>query len=137
MSVSLTVDQFRADFPEFSNSTTYPNVTLTAYINRAYAFVSTASTQCFADEKRLLAIELMTAHLTTLGNAIAAGNTQGGLVGASSVGSVSVTLTPPVIKSQFQHWANQTAYGQQYLALLGAHTPAGLYMGGSLQRVFR
>ena len=135
--VVLTVVQFRADFPEFASAVTYPDATLETFIARAYLYVSQDGGEYITDETRLLAIEYMVAHLQTISSNIAAGGAQGGLVGASSVGSVSVTLIPPVIKSQFSHWMNQTAYGQQFLALLGAHSPAGFYRGGSSQRVFR
>ena len=136
--INLTVAQFRADFPAFASETVYPESTLQLYIDRAYCFISGDSTPYYiSDGCRLLAIELMTAHLQTLATNIANGNTGGGLVNSSSVGNVSVSLTPPTIKQSFDYWIMQTAYGQQYKALLASKAPAGLYLGGSNQRVFR
>jgi hypothetical protein len=135
--VTLTVERFRADFTEFADEAKHTEPALQNSINRASLFVSRQNSIYFADDNRLLALELMAAHIQTLSLSLGQGNSQGGLVGASSVGSVSVTLIPPPIKRQFDFWMNQTGYGQQYLALMQAHSPAGMFMGGSYQRVFR
>jgi len=135
--VTLTVERFRADFPEFADETVYLEPALQNSINAASSYISRQNSSYFADENRLRGLELMAAHIYTLSAAMRRGNTQGGITTSSSIGSVSVTLLPPAIKRQFDYWMNQTAYGQQYLALLQSKSPAGLFMGGSNQRVFR
>ena len=135
--VIVTVERFRADFTEFADEAKYPDATLLNHIHRASSFVSRHNSNYFKDDERLLAVELMAAHIQTIAANILRGSAGGGLVGSSAVGSVSVSLIPPMIKRQFDYWCNQTAYGQQYMALLGAHSPAGLFLGGSFQRAFR
>lgn len=135
--VLVTVERFRADFPEFADETKFPESILLNCIHRASSFISRRNSSSFRDGNRELALELMAAHIYTLSRNAAGGSAGGGLVGSSSVGSVSVSLIPPLVKRQFDYWCNQTAYGQQYMALLGAHSPAGLFLGGSFQRVFR
>ena len=135
--VTLTVLQFRADSVEFASETTYTDAALQGSIDRAACFISGTNSDYLHDDCRLLAIEYFTAHLQVVGATIASGGNQGGLVGSSTVGSVSVTLIPPPATKQFDYWMNQTAYGQQYLALLQSKAPAGLFLGGSFQRVFR
>lgn len=135
--VTLTVAQFRADFPEFADETKHTEPALTNILHRALGFVSRQNSTYLRDDKRILAIEYMAAHLKTLSDKAVAGSSSGGLVGSSSVGDVSVTLIPPPIKKQFDYWCNQTIYGQSYLALLQTRAPAGMYVGGSFERVFR
>lgn len=133
----ITADRFRADFPEFTDETKHTESAIVNVLHRASSFVSRWNSGALKDEKRILAIELMAAHLKFLQDGAIVGNTGGGLIGSSSVGSVSVTMIPPLVKRQFDYWMNQTMYGQQYLALLGSLAPAGLFFGGSFQRVFR
>lgn len=135
--VLVTVEQFRADFSEFADETKFPESNLLNALHRASKFVSRQNSTYFNGDERVLALELMAAHIYTLSRNAAGGSAGGGLVNASTVGSVSVSLTPPLIKRQFDYWCNQTAYGQQYMALLGAHSPVGMFLGGSFQRVFR
>jgi len=136
--LTLTVDRFRSDFPSFSDETTHPSAIIQGAINRAYQFVSRKVSAYLMDEDaQMLALELMTAHIKTIGDKIAQGNSAGGMVGASTVGDVSITLIPPIIKRNFDFWINQTQFGQEYVALLGSQCPAGLFLGGSNQRVFR
>jgi hypothetical protein len=135
--VTLTVERFRADFTEFADETKHTEPSLSNAIKRASSFISRQNSIYFYDDNRLLALELMAAHIQTISLSLGQGNTQGGVVGASTVGSVSVTLIPPPIKRQFDFWMNQTGYGQQYLALMQAHSPAGMFLGGSFQRVLR
>jgi len=135
--VTLTVERFRADFTEFSDETLHTDPAIQNAINRASAFISRQNSIYISSDNRLLALELMAAHIKTIAASMASGNAQGGIVGSSTVGSVSVTLIPPPVKRQFDFWMNQTGYGQQYLALMQAHSPAGMFVGGSFQRVFR
>lgn len=136
--VTLTVSQFRADFPEFVNPP-YTDPIVQAGIDRTTCFISQTNSDQLKDGCRLLAMEYMTAHILSkaCGSPSSGGNNQGGLVGSSTVGSVSVTMIPPASTGVFSYWMNQSCYGQAYLALLQTKAPAGLYLGGSFQRVFR
>jgi hypothetical protein len=51
-------------------------------------------------------------------------------VSGASVDKVSVTLTPPPVKSQWQWWMSLTPRGAQLLALLKSKAAGGLYVGG-------
>ena len=136
--IELTVATFRTDFSAFASETTYTDAALSNSIDRASSFVSIVNAGCLKDGNRLYALELMTAHLQILRDKITSGAAQGGLVGSSSVGDVSVSLiAPPSGGSQYRYWMNQTAYGQEFLALMATCSPAGIYAGGSCQRVLR
>lgn len=132
----LTVAQFRADFSEFADETKHTEPALTNIIHQAFGFVSRQNSTYLNGSKRLLAIEYMAAHLKTLSDKAIDGSA-GGIIGSSSVGDVSVSLIQPPIKKQFDYWCNQTIYGQSYLALLQTCAPAGMYIGGTCERVFR
>jgi len=137
--VTLTVEQFRTDFPEFTESL-YADAVIQAAIDRSACFISRTNSGPLMDDCRILAIGYATAHLLTSAcgtNATNGGGSQGGLVGASTVGSVSVTIIPPPSSTQFQYWMNQTCYGQAYLSLLASKAPAGIFTGGSFIRVLR
>jgi len=136
--ITLTVEQFRADFPEFTDPP-YTDAIVQAAIDRSACFISKTNSGPLKDECRLLAIEYMAAHLLKVCGGASGGNggSQGGLVGSSSIGSVSVSMVPPPGSSSFTYWINQTCYGQAYLALLQTKAPAGLYCGGSFTRVLR
>lgn len=121
---------FRATFPAFASTTVYPNTVIEMYWNLATNFISKWP-QCgggmrFKDQQPY-AINLMAAHLLQLGTQAAAGQA-GGVVTASTVGSVSVTLKEPPATNQWQFWLNQTPYGQQLLALLELIAVGGFYV---------
>lgn len=134
--IDLTTDQFRCDFCEFSDFEKYKESLLSSYIKRAYSYISNKVSGVLSEEDRTLALELMTAHLLTLRSKILS-NTATGQIASTSIDAISVSLVAPVNKNAWQYWLNSTPYGQQLLALLQAHAPAGLYFGGSCQRVFR
>jgi hypothetical protein len=121
---------FREQFAAFASTTQYTPSTLQAYWDTATAYVSNRSGGCYTGglslAQQTLALNLMTAHLVFLANAIATGNTPGVTVGAT-VDKVSVTLQPPPAPNQWQYWLNQSAYGQQLLALLQVASAGGFY----------
>ncbi len=75
----------------------------------------------------------MTAHLAKIGDMIASGEAPS-IVNASTIDKISVTLTPPPAKNQFQWWLNTTPYGAQLLTLLSMAAVGGIYTGGSPER---
>lgn len=134
--VTLTVEQFRQDFPQFT-VVKYSDEVVQNFITQAECYVSTQNMGKLRDGCRILAIEYMTAHLIALNDKIKAGNTQGGQLASSSIDKISVSLTPPPSKNMFQYWIGQTTYGLSYYALLSTKCPAGIFAGGCSQRVFR
>ena len=122
---------FQAQIPAYSNSMTYPEATVQAYWNNAINYVSPVgncgSVTC---DKRKYAINLMTAHLIYIAGLIAAGQVPG-LMQAATIDKVSVTLTPPPLKNQWQWWLMLSPYGQQLYALLQVNSVGGYYIGGS------
>ena len=134
--ITLTVDGFRSDFVEFSNTETYSNELISSFINRSYGYISRNVYGILSEADRKLALELMTAHLLTINSKISS-NTATGQIASTSIDAISVSLVAPVNKNAWQYWLNSTPYGQQLLALLQAHAPAGIYYGGSYQKVFR
>jgi len=132
--VEITIQQFRTDFDEFSDTQKYSDALLTRMLRTAKGFISTENFRIEPDI-RVLLIELMMGHLITL----ATTNPEG--VGASmaeeaseelsaSVGSVSVTKAHPVVNDSFEFWIQTTGYGQQFLAILTAQNPTGVFYYG-------
>lgn len=129
MTISFSVALFRSQFAAFANATTYPDATLQGYWDAAACYVSDTDYGYLSGNCRLRALNLMTAHLTALSDRIASGENPS-MVSASSIDKVSVTLTPPPVKSQFQWWLSTTPYGAQLFALLQSKAVGGFYVGG-------
>lgn len=133
MSSQFTFDvaAFRLAFPAFADSTLFPTETLQMNWDTAGCYVDNTNSNCEAlsGDCRLRALNLMTAHLTALSALVAAGQIPG-LVQTATVDKVSVSLTPPPLKTQWQWWLSLTPYGQQLLALLQVSGVGGFYIGG-------
>jgi hypothetical protein len=134
--ITITADQFRADFTEFSDVNKYSDESLGIFINRAYCYISRSTYGKLPQDVRTLAIELMVAHLLTIQDKINS-NSASGQIASTSIDAISVSLVAPINRNAWQYWLNSTPYGMELLALLQAHSSAGLYYGGSFQRVFR
>lgn len=136
--IIVTVSEFRTDFPEFADTNIYSDASLNAFIDQATCYISTNNILGpLRDKCRKLAIELMVAHLQTIQTRILSGQNATGQIAATSIDSVSVSLVAPPNRTQYEYWLGQTPYGQRLLALLAAKAPAGLYFGGSNQRLLR
>lgn len=81
-------------------------------------------------DARVLALNLMTAHLAWLSDKIGKGETPG-LEQSATIDKVSVSLTPPPVKTQFQWWLTLSPYGAQLQALLGVKGAGGFYVPSS------
>lgn len=134
---------FRQLFAAFANETTYPTVSLQMYWTVASDYISTKDSPCnmLNGASLQLALDLMCAHLATLftadSNNVASGEDPGqaGTIETSAtVGSVSVSNLPPPVKDAWDYWLNQTAYGQQLLALLKIKSVGGFSVGGLPER---
>jgi hypothetical protein len=128
--LTFDVTLFRQQFPVFANATAYPDAMLQMYWDMAVCYVTDVGNYGWLQGNcRQLAINLMTAHLTAL-SVIVAGGQVPGLVQSATIDKVSVSLTPPPLKNQWQWWLSTTPYGQQLLALLQNRSVGGWYIGG-------
>ena len=127
--IEWDIGKFRLSFPAFASDSTYPEPLLSAHWEAAICYVSPQDDGYLQGECRARALNLMTAHLMALADSVKAGQTPG-MVSAATIDKVTVTLTPPPIKSQWQWWLSLTPYGQQLLALLSANAVGGFYLGG-------
>lgn len=121
---------FRQQFPAFSNETTFPDEMLQMYWDNATCYISAQGNYGWLQgDCRRLALNYMTAHLTALSIIIASG-TVPYLAQSAGIDKVTVSLTPPPLKTQWQWWLNTTPYGAQLLSLLQARGVGGWYIGG-------
>ena len=128
------VANFRASYPEYTDPVLYPDAVILRVREMALCYVSPKGGKRLSGECRALAIDLMTCHLLFLEDAILKGkgtNTAAGLVTGASVDKVSVTLTPPPVKSQYAWWLSLSPRGAQLLALFKTKTAGGFYVGGT------
>jgi hypothetical protein len=120
---------FRLNFPEFANSTTFPDATLQRYWNTAITFISNENYGALCGDDRFWALNLATAHVAKLA-VNQANNTPSGITQSATIDKVSVTLVPPPVKTQFQWWLNLTPYGQELAMILQVHSAGGFHIGG-------
>ena len=134
MAVIVSVEGFRNAFKEFCNPVKYTDCLITRFLTQAQAYISRDSF-LIKDEIRLLLIQLMAAHLITLaeidpatGIVKSMGESASHELSAS-VDGVSVSREPSISKDAYEQWLQSTGYGQQYLAILQAHS-LGFYFVG-------
>ncbi len=150
--IALNVAAFRAQFPEFTNSSTYPDAILDGYFSFATNYISATPQYGYGPpqcgffglnvNQQTLALSLLTAHLAVIGQRIAQNGSGSGLasgfVTSQTVKDVSYTLEPPKTNSVFGQWLSQTPYGQQLFSLLKLASAGGFYGGGRPEgRAFR
>ena len=124
---------FRTQFPEFANTTTYPDSMLNGYWLMACAYLSPNDGIILNGDQLQIALYMMTAHLAKSFSMLNAGQNSV-VVSGSSEGSVSVSLTPPPAKTAYQWWLSTTGYGAQLRALMLVIGAGGAMAGGSLER---
>lgn len=133
--VTITVDDWRAAFPEFLSAEQYPDAYLQRFLSQAQAYISTHNFR-IRPETRILAIQYMAGHLLTLwasqsqNNGGLGDSTAGGVVTSAHIDSVSVTLQAPIASDAFAQWIQTTPYGKAYWALMTANNPIGVYFCG-------
>jgi hypothetical protein len=131
--ITFNIPQFRERFPAFADTATFPDARLTMQWDMAACYINPENYGYLHGACREQAIQLMTAHLLALSVLIESGSTPA-MVSSSTVDKVSVSLTPPPVKSQFGWWLSLTPYGAQLLALLSMKAVGGLYVGGLPER---
>lgn len=127
---SLDLGKFRAEYPAFSDTNTFTDDVLLSCYETAGFYVANENYGRLRDRAREKALDLMTAHLAALSVIVSEGGSPS-VAQAASVDKVSVTMTPPPVKSQYAWWLSTTPYGMQLLALLNVKSAGGFFVGGS------
>lgn len=137
--IQVSIAEFRTFFPAFQDTTKYPDSLVQVMLDTAVVYIPNHSNKYVKDNVIKQLCYLMAAHLLTINGALAAGtgDAAGGIVSSAHIDSVSVTKAVPQSKNAFQYWLNQSAYGQQLLALLKLQSAVGIYFGGTKENVFR
>jgi len=131
--ITLDIATFRTLFPEFASATTYPDVLITQNWDIATVYVSNEDYGWMATAQRTRALNLLTAHVTSISTMISNGEDPQ-IVTSSSIDKISVTAQPPIIQNQFHYWLALTPYGKELLALLKMASVCGMYVGGRAER---
>jgi hypothetical protein len=129
MAVEFDIAAFRAAFPAFASEVLYPDATIQAAADQAACLLSSNGCGC-----ETLQLQLMVAHLLTLGAREQAGSGATGPVVSATIDKVSVTLAAPPGKDPFTFWLYLTPYGSQLAAMLSRCAAGGLYIGGAPER---
>lgn len=126
----MNIGAFRTAFPEFANTTTYPDSMINFWAGLAEMQVR----PCVWKNCTTQGVQLYVAHEITLAaqNAAAAavggtpGN-QGGIASSKTVGSVSVGYDSASTSEKNAGWWNLTNYGRQFFRL------AQIFGAGAIQ----
>lgn len=116
----MTPAQFRTDFPEFSDTTLYPDASLNFWINLAGVLILA----CVWGDVQPYATELFVAHNLSLERAAQSGGAAGGPPGLNfgvtsgkTVDKLSITYDSQAgIVKDAGHW-NLTTYGTRFIML--------------------
>lgn len=131
---SFDLARFRSGFPAFADPAAWPDDLLQAQFDAACLHISPRPGKRLAGAGLERVLHLMTAHLLYLLSAQNGAGAAGGvsaMVSGASVDKVSVTLTPPPLKSQWSWWLSLSPHGAALLALLKQKSAGGLYVGGA------
>ncbi|VXD05814.1 conserved hypothetical protein [Enterobacterales bacterium 8AC] len=116
-----TVAQFRADFPQFSNEVTFPDVQVQFRLNLADKLLD----ENIFDDVFPYAVELFVAHYMALQAADnraaaigGAGGANSGVVSSKSVDKVSVSYDSSATLNPNAGFWNNTRYGSEFYELL-------------------
>lgn len=137
--------KFRQLFPEFSDTTKYPAVTLSLWWDMTGSFIDCAppSWAALNGDRLAWARYLLLAHIYSLSLANVAeieseggteGGAQGGFVNSARIGEVSVSKVAPPSSDMFEWWIGQTPYGQQLWAMMQVLAVGGFSVGGLPER---
>lgn len=129
MAITFDAVEFKIKFPEFVSK---ENSDLQLSFDVAILYISNEDYGRLRGEARKQALYLMTAHITSYNDQVAAGDTPGSVTSAT-IGTVSVTVKPSPDGPQWQWWLNQTPYGVQLLAMLSMLS-FNFYVGGRNER---
>ncbi|MNH07312.1 hypothetical protein D3C81_678150 [compost metagenome] len=132
--VVLDIAKFRQLFPQFADTTKFPDVVIEMYWDQAICMMEDGCYDCLDDcSCTELQLYLLMAHMMALSITVNKGK-QTGLVSSSTVDKVSVTRVTPPATDMFDYWLGQTPYGMQLLAMLQAALVGGFSIGGLPER---
>lgn len=127
---SFDIGAFRANFPEFADTTAYPSTMLNFWVTLASQLVR----ECIWKDCWSAGISLYVAHEITLASQNAKAGKIGGVPGISggianskSVGSVTVGYDTTSTAEKDAGWWNLTNYGKQFIRL------ARIFGAGAIQ----
>lgn len=116
----MVIDDFRTEFPEFADPSTYPDAMLNFWSTIAQSMV----VQCKWNDMYPFGVKLYVAHEITLARQNAQAAAVGGLPGqgggianTKTVGSVTVGYDSVVTSEKNAGWWNLTNYGKQFYRL--------------------
>lgn len=121
----FSLEAFRALYPQFADLS---DAQILATAEQAECFL--AGGGCACTDQRL---QLMVAHLLTLGRQAQAGGVVAQVTGAS-VDKVSVSIAAAPSRDAWGYWLALTPYGLQLMALLKVCSAGGLFVGGRSER---
>jgi hypothetical protein len=131
--MTVTPAQLRTDFPEFSDTTQYPDPMIQTWLTVACSLVNGSRWM----ELTTLGIELVTAHHLVLGArdqmAAAVGGVPGQMTGptsAKAVDKVSTSYDTQAAAVDGGGFWNLTSYGARYLTLARMFGAGGLQING-------
>jgi Protein of unknown function (DUF4054) len=129
----FAVSGFRAAFPEFGDTTVYPDSLINTWAGLATAMV----VQCRWKSQWLLGVYLYIAHEVTLEAQSRATATNGGTPGQNSgvpnqkaVGGVNVSYDSQSNSEKDAGWWNLTTYGKQFYRLARIFGAGAVQLGG-------
>jgi len=127
---------FKAQFPQFSNSSCFPDGTLNNWWVIATTVVSPEPVDCdpLTDAQRTEVLNLESRHVGTIFNQIASGKPAPAMVTSATIDKVTVTVKPPPERGQLTWWLNFTPYGQMAATILSIAGAGGFYSGGLPER---
>jgi len=130
--MTITVAQFRADFPEFASTVDFPNSGAQFWLGIAYQLLNASRWGAQLD----LAVELFTAHNLAIEAKASRDAKGGGIPGqqagpinSKSVSSVSVGYdSSAALESNAGHW-NLTVYGTRLIRLIRMFGAGPIFVG--------
>lgn len=137
-------DLFRLQFPEFSNTTSYPESVISLYWDIAQSFTQLDGSPCYTinGDCYMVTMNYLTAHVMTVsrpnppagagGGSVPSGG--GGFTTGATVGEVTVNKLAPPAADGWEWWLASTPYGQALWALLSLKSVGGFSVGGLPER---
>ncbi len=124
---------FRAMFPAFASAVKFPDLALSMYFDTATCYIDNEDNCLIMGDCLERALYMLTAHIgqlmTNAGTDASGGSGAAGIVSASTVEKVSVTVTVPPTKNGWEFWLASTPYGMMLWQMLKAKTAGGFAVG--------
>ena len=125
--MTFPLANFRTLYPQFISST---DALIELLAEQALCYFSAGCSDACHDQLWMLAV----AHMLTLNQRDAAGESQSGAVTSATIDKVSVSFAAPVSTPAAGHWFNLTPFGPQFPALNKRCNGGIKFIGGSRER---